>query len=110
MVDKTQPGVDFKFFVENVKIVLTGWVFSVIMSAMFSKTEDEKYRLLERLIYLEGGVHPVTKVRVMSEELWQQLVDDELKGLDDRPKAYEPWEKLTWCKAPVKEGGDEAGS
>jgi len=98
-----------KFFVGNAKKVLTGWVFSVIMWAMFFQTEDEKYRLLERLIYLDGGVHPVTGRRVMSQELWEQLIDDELRSLDG-PKRFEPWDKMGWCKAPVKEGCDEASS
>jgi hypothetical protein len=80
------------------------------MSVMFSNTEDEKYRLLERLIYLEGGVHPRTGVRIMSQELWEALLTDELRNLDGLSQRYEPWDKLSWCKAPVKEGGDEAGS
>ena len=76
---------------------------------MFIQTEDEKYRLLERLIYLDGGVDPATGVRVMSQELYEQLIDDELRSLEG-PKRFESWDRMGWCKAPVKEGGDEAGS
>jgi len=68
--------------------------------------EDEKFKILERLIYLDGGIDPRTGVRVMSHELWCLLVDDELRSLEG-PSRFEPWDKMSWCKAPVR---DEANT
>lgn len=71
--------------------------------------EDEKFRILERLIYLDGGVNPRTGERVMPHDLWCLLIDDELRSLNGVAR-FDTWDKMGWCKAPVREGGDEAGS
>ena len=68
------------------------------MSPM-NQSEDEKYKLLERLIDLDGGIDPKTGKRVMSNELWQMLVDEELRALE-APKRFAAWDspKLDWCR------------
>ena len=68
--------------------------------------EDEKFKILERLIYLDGGIDPRTGERVMSHDLYCLLIDDELRSLDG-PKRFDTWDRLTWCKAPVR---DEANT
>lgn len=68
--------------------------------------EDEKFKILERLIYLDGGVNPQTGERVMSHDLWCLLIDDELRSLNSVSR-FESWDKMSWCKAPVR---DEANT
>lgn len=59
--------------------------------------KGDKYALLERLIKMEGGLDPQTGRRVMSQELWETLIEDEMRDLY-RPARYETWDKLEWCR------------
>lgn len=60
--------------------------------------KDDKYALLERLMRIEGGVDPKSGNRVMSQELWESLFEDELRDLYGAVR-YDSWDKLEWCKA-----------
>jgi hypothetical protein len=71
-----------------------------------TESEDDKFRILERLIYLDGGVHPITGKQVIPKQLWLILIDDELRSLNGVAR-FDTWDKMGWCKAPVK---DEANT
>ena len=73
---------------------MTGLNYCDIMCGVM---KDDKYVLLERLMSMEGGVDPRTGRRVMSQELWESLIEDEMRDLYG-PARYETWDKLEWCK------------
>jgi hypothetical protein len=58
--------------------------------------KDDKYALLERLMRIEGGVDPRSGSRVMSQELWESLFEDELRDLYGAVR-HDSWDKLGWC-------------
>lgn len=60
--------------------------------------EGNKYALLERLMNMEGGLDPRSGRRVMSRDLWEKLIEDEMRDLYG-PVRHESWDKLEWCKS-----------
>ena len=59
--------------------------------------KSDRYALLERLMHMEGGLDPRSGRRVMPRELWETLIEDEMRDLYG-PARHEPWDKLEWCK------------
>jgi hypothetical protein len=68
----------------------------VLSGIMCGIMKDDKYALLERLMRIEGGVDPRSGSRVMSQELWESLFEDELRDLYGAVR-HDSWDKLGWC-------------